>query len=80
MPSSNETQSSTSDMSNTYSASNQSYALQKYLRSDATETERCAGLVDLGHANGGASSRLDIVKDRIKDFDSIFAKNDKDGK
>ncbi|KAI1445505.1 hypothetical protein F5Y02DRAFT_418032 [Annulohypoxylon stygium] len=80
MPSSNETQSSTSSMNNTHLTSNQSYALQEYLRSDATETERCAGLVDLGHASGGASSCLGSVKDRIKDFDSIFAKNDKDGK
>ncbi|KAI1087658.1 hypothetical protein F5B19DRAFT_61222 [Rostrohypoxylon terebratum] len=75
MPSSNGTQFSASSMNSTCSTPDQSHMLQEYLRAAPTETDRCAGLVDLD-----LNSHVDNVKDRIKDFDNIFAKSDKDKK
>ncbi|KAI2470674.1 hypothetical protein F4781DRAFT_165158 [Annulohypoxylon bovei var. microspora] len=73
MPS-NTVQSSAPAENNGHSTFEQSYMLRKYLRSDATVSERSAGLASLDK-----KSHLDKAKDRIKDFDDAWAKSSKEG-
>ncbi|KAI1212103.1 uncharacterized protein F4807DRAFT_387851 [Annulohypoxylon truncatum] len=78
MPPSNETRSPSSS-ENRHLPSEKFNILEEYLRSDPTVSERCSGLVNSAQATRGMSSHLDDVKDLIKGFDNVFAKNNRGG-
>jgi hypothetical protein len=52
------------------------HILQKYLRADATVSERCSGAIPVNNSQESRNTRSNEAKKRVEDFDKIWAENE----